>query len=148
MALARVEREARAVAALSHPNIRGIFGLERQDDLAFAVMELLEGESLRERLFRGALPVRKAIEHAVQIAQGLAAAHNRGIVTERPTACRRRSALKSLRRPSRGGSPRRPPRTPPCTGRADRVPGRRSKRAARELKKPPRHTAVRSGRNP
>jgi serine/threonine protein kinase/Tol biopolymer transport system component len=80
LALARFEREAHAVAALSHPNILAIHDYGRIDDHAFAVMELLEGETLRERLASGPVPVRKAIEFAVQIATGLAAAHERGIV--------------------------------------------------------------------
>ncbi|HEY3120559.1 MAG TPA: serine/threonine-protein kinase, partial [Vicinamibacteria bacterium] len=79
-ALARFEREARAVAQLSHPNILAIHDVGRQDQVAYAVMELLEGESLRDRLRRGALPVRKAVEYAVQIAEGLSAAHDKGIV--------------------------------------------------------------------
>lgn len=79
-ALARFEREAKAVAALSHPNILAIFDVGREGDQAFAVMELLEGETLRERLNGGATSARKAVELAAQIAAGLAAAHERGIV--------------------------------------------------------------------
>jgi hypothetical protein len=79
-ALARFEREAQAVAALSHPNILAIHDFGQQGDTAYAVMELLEGETLRARLAHGALPARKAVELAVQIAEGLAAAHEKGIV--------------------------------------------------------------------
>jgi eukaryotic-like serine/threonine-protein kinase len=79
-ALQRFEREAKAVAALSHPNILAIHDFGRHDGRAFAVMELLEGESLRERLTAGALPLRKAIETGAHIARGLAAAHEKGIV--------------------------------------------------------------------
>jgi Tol biopolymer transport system component len=79
-ALARFEREAKAVAALSHPNILGIFDFGTHDGVVYAAMELLEGENLRERLSSGALPPRKAIEYALQIASGLAAAHEKGIV--------------------------------------------------------------------
>jgi len=79
-ALARFEREAKAVAALSHPNILAIFDFGQQDGTAYAVTELLEGETLRERLKAGALPTRKAAELAIQIAHGLAAAHAKGIV--------------------------------------------------------------------
>ncbi|HJW09411.1 MAG TPA: serine/threonine-protein kinase [Holophagaceae bacterium] len=78
--LARFEREAKAVAALSHPNILGLFDIGKQDGTSYAVMELLEGESLRERLGRGPLPPRKATELAAQMAHGLAAAHGRGII--------------------------------------------------------------------
>jgi Tol biopolymer transport system component len=77
---ARFEREARAVAALSHSNIVAIYEFGRRDGLDFAVMELLEGESLRDRLAARPLPVRKAMEYGGQIAQGLAAAHDKGIV--------------------------------------------------------------------
>lgn len=79
-ALARLEREARAIAALSHPNILGIFDFSRHDGVTFAVMELLEGETLRDRLAEGNLPSRKAVEFALQIVRGLAAAHEKGIV--------------------------------------------------------------------
>src|SRR5439155_23779902 len=78
--LARFEREARAVAALSHPNILGIHDLSSADGVTFAAMELLEGETLRERMKESGLPVRKATDYAIQMAQGLAAAHERGIV--------------------------------------------------------------------
>ena len=66
-ALARFEREAKAVAALSHPNILAIHDFGRERGIAYAVMELLEGETLRERLEAGAIPQRKALEYALQI---------------------------------------------------------------------------------
>jgi Tol biopolymer transport system component/tRNA A-37 threonylcarbamoyl transferase component Bud32 len=79
-ALGRFEREAKAVAALSHPNILAIFDFGRDGSTAYAVTELLEGESLRTALAGGKLPLRKAVEYALQIARGLAAAHETGIV--------------------------------------------------------------------
>ena len=80
VALARFEREAQAVAALSHPNILAIHDFGVEGGTRYAVMELLEGETLRARLDHGALPARKATEFATQIAEGLAAAHEKGIV--------------------------------------------------------------------
>ena len=79
-ALARFEREAKAVAALNHTNITGIFDIGRLDDTAYAVMELLEGETLRDRLQQGPLTPRKTIELAIQMAHGLAAAHDKGVI--------------------------------------------------------------------
>jgi Tol biopolymer transport system component len=78
--LARFEREAKAVALLSHANILSIFDFGTHDGRAYAAMELLEGETLRERLARGALTVRKTTECAIQVARGLAAAHEKGLV--------------------------------------------------------------------
>lgn len=78
--LARFEREAKAVAALNHPNITGLFDIGREGTTAYAVMELLEGESLRSRLMQGPLSPRLATELAVQMAHGLAAAHDKGVV--------------------------------------------------------------------
>lgn len=80
VALGRFEREAKSVAATSHPNILAIFDVGRADRIAFAVTELLEGGTLRARLGAGPIPVRKVIEYAVQIAEGLGAAHDKGIV--------------------------------------------------------------------
>ena len=98
-ALARFEREAKAVAALSHPNILAIFDFGREQGTAYAVMELLDGQTLRETLGqtpekgsgtgrqsaaagapRATVSTRKALDYAVQIARGLAAAHEKGIV--------------------------------------------------------------------
>ncbi len=79
-ALARFEREARAVAALTHPNILSIHEFGTDQGVAYAVMELLDGETLRERIARGRLPWRKAAGFAIQVADGLAAAHDKGIV--------------------------------------------------------------------
>jgi hypothetical protein len=78
--LARFDREAKAVAALSHPNILALHDAGTEDGVTFAVMELLDGESLRERLTHGPMPVRRAIETTVQIAKGLAAAHAKGLI--------------------------------------------------------------------
>jgi serine/threonine protein kinase/Tol biopolymer transport system component len=78
-ALARFEREAQAVAALSHPNILAVHDFGRADAHAFVVFELLDGGTLRERLTSGPVPLRKAIDYARQVADGLAAAHARGI---------------------------------------------------------------------
>jgi serine/threonine protein kinase len=78
--LRRCEQEARAVAALNHPNILAIYDIGTREGAPFIVSELLEGESLRNRLSGGAMPVRKAIENGVQLGQGLAAAHEKSIV--------------------------------------------------------------------
>src|SRR5215472_13239351 len=78
--LRRFEQEARTIAALSHPNILGIHDIGTQDGAPFLVSELLEGQSLRERLDADPLPARRAIEYALGIARGLAAAHEKGIV--------------------------------------------------------------------
>jgi eukaryotic-like serine/threonine-protein kinase len=78
--LARFEREAQAVAALSHPNILAIHDFRTDAGVAYAVTELLEGDTLRARLADGALPVRKAIEIGIGVARGIAAAHGRGFV--------------------------------------------------------------------
>jgi len=76
----RFEQEARAASALSHPNVCAVFDLGTYQGAPFVVMELLEGETLRSRLSSGPVPVRKAIEWAAQIARGLAAAHEKGIL--------------------------------------------------------------------
>jgi serine/threonine protein kinase len=78
--LRRFEQEAQVLGALSHPNLLAIYDVGAQDGTHFLVSELLEGESLRQRLEEGALPLRKAMELGVQIAKGLAAAHEKGIV--------------------------------------------------------------------
>src|SRR6202041_3801062 len=78
--LRRFEQEARAVAALNDPNILAIHDIGEQDGAPFIVSELLEGSSLRSELESGALSSRKAADYAVQIAHGLAAAHDKGII--------------------------------------------------------------------
>jgi len=78
--LRRFEQEARTVAALSHPNIVALYDIGTHDGAPYLVSELLEGRTLRDRLESGCLPVRQAVETAVQIARGLAAAHEKGIV--------------------------------------------------------------------
>jgi WD40 repeat protein len=79
-ALARFEREAHSVAALNHPNILSIHDFASEAGVAYAVTELLEGETLRELVAGKPLPIRKAIDYSRQICAGLAAAHARGIV--------------------------------------------------------------------
>jgi eukaryotic-like serine/threonine-protein kinase len=78
--LRRFEQEARAAAALNHPNILAVYQMATHEGVSYMVSELLDGETLRERLRRGPIPLRKAIDYAVQIAHGLAAAHDKGIV--------------------------------------------------------------------
>lgn len=78
--LRRFEQESRAVAALNHPSILAIFDVGQSDGSPFLVTELLQGESLRDLLDRGPLPQRKVIHYGVQIADGLAAAHEKGVV--------------------------------------------------------------------
>jgi Tol biopolymer transport system component len=76
----RFENEARAVAALNHPHILAVHDVGTDGDVSYVVFELVEGETLRQRLARETLPPRKAVEHAIQLCRGLAAAHARDIL--------------------------------------------------------------------
>jgi serine/threonine protein kinase len=78
--LARFEREARLLAALNHPNIATIHGLEESDGTHFLVLEYVPGETLAERIKRGAIPVDEALPLFRQIAEGLEAAHENGVI--------------------------------------------------------------------
>ena len=76
----RLDREAKAVAALSHPHICALFDIGHQDGTDFLVMEFLEGETLAQRLMRGKLPIDEALRAGFQIADALATAHKAGII--------------------------------------------------------------------
>src|SRR5215510_2017612 len=76
--LQRFEQEARAAAALNHPNILAVYDIGSHESAPYIVSELLAGQTLRETM--GGLSIRKALDYAIQIAQGLAAAHEKGIV--------------------------------------------------------------------
>src|SRR5579864_9094840 len=76
----RFEQEARAAAALNHPNIVAIYDVGTDNGTPYIVSELLEGQTLRKALAEGAVPVRRAADYALQIVQGLIAAHERRIV--------------------------------------------------------------------
>src|SRR5437667_5285380 len=78
--LRRFEQEARAAAALNHPNILAVFQMGTYEGAPYLVSELLDGGTLREQLRRGPLPIRKVTDYAIQTAHGLAAAHDKGIV--------------------------------------------------------------------
>src|SRR5271168_2170126 len=78
--LRRFETEARAVATLNHPNILSIHDIGTHEGAPYLVSECLEGQSLRQELSGGALPLRRAVEYGTEIAQGLAAAHDKGII--------------------------------------------------------------------
>jgi serine/threonine protein kinase len=77
--LRRFEQEARATAALNHPNILAVFDIGTHDESLYVVTELLEGETLRQRIQSGPLPARKATDYALQMARGVAAAHDQGV---------------------------------------------------------------------
>src|SRR5437667_5254041 len=78
--VARFEREARVLASLNHPNIAAIYGLEQSGERKFLVMELVDGETLAERITRGPIPVEESLEIAKQICEALESAHEKGIV--------------------------------------------------------------------
>jgi eukaryotic-like serine/threonine-protein kinase len=78
--LRRFEHEARAAGALNHPNILSVFDIGVQDGVPYVVTELLEGETLKDRMQRGPLPLRECLDAARQLAAGLATAHDKGIV--------------------------------------------------------------------
>ena len=78
--LARFEREARVLASLNHPHIGAIYGVEDAEGVRALVLELVDGETLAERIQRGRLPMPEALHHARQIAEALDAAHEKGII--------------------------------------------------------------------
>jgi serine/threonine protein kinase len=78
--MARFEREAKLLASLNHPNIASIYGLEQADGKRFLVLELVEGQTLAGRLHKGPLPIEEALEVCRQIAEGLEAAHEKGVI--------------------------------------------------------------------
>ena len=78
--LARFEREAKLLASLNHPNIAAIYGLEEHNGTRFLVLELVEGDTLADRLKRGAIPVEESLKLALQIAEALEAAHEKGVI--------------------------------------------------------------------
>ena len=78
--LDRFEREARALAHVSHPNIAGIHGVEEQDGTRYLVLEFVDGETLADRIDRGPLELEEAIDIACQIAAGVGAAHDAGVI--------------------------------------------------------------------
>ena len=78
--LARFEREAKMLAALNHPNIASIYGLEQSGDQRFLVLELAEGETLQEKLDKGSMDAEDALELCRQVCDGLGAAHEKGVI--------------------------------------------------------------------
>ena len=78
--LQRFEREAKALASLNHPRVAQIYGVDRVGELCFLVLELVEGETLQDALARGPLPVREALDVCAQVADGLEAAHEAGVI--------------------------------------------------------------------
>ena len=78
--LARFEREAKLLASLNHPNIAAIYGFEHSGEIHFLVLELVEGDTLAERVAKGPLPVEEALEVCRQIAEGVEAAHDKGVI--------------------------------------------------------------------
>ncbi len=78
--LARFEREAKLLASLNHPNIAAIHSFEHADEIHFLVLELVPGETLAEKVAKGPVPVKEALEVCRQIAEGVEAAHEKGVI--------------------------------------------------------------------
>jgi serine/threonine protein kinase len=78
--VSRFQREAEVLASLNHPNIAAIYDLQQANDARFLVLELVDGETLADRIARGSIPVREALDIAKQIAEALEAAHELGVV--------------------------------------------------------------------
>ena len=78
--VARFQREAKLLASLNHPNIAAIYGLEESDGIHFLVLELIEGDTLADRLKHGAIPAEESLKLALQIAEALEAAHEKGVI--------------------------------------------------------------------
>ena len=78
--VARFQREAKLLASLNHPNIASIYGLEESEGTNFLVLELIEGETLRDRIKAGPIPVEESLKLALQIAEALEAAHEKGVI--------------------------------------------------------------------
>ncbi len=78
--VARFQREAKLLASLNHPNIAAIYGLEKSGETNFLVMELVEGQTLDDRIKSGPVPVEEALKLALQIAEALEAAHDKGVI--------------------------------------------------------------------
>jgi Tol biopolymer transport system component len=78
--VARFQREAKLLASLNHPNIAAIYGLEESDGVHFLVMELIEGDTLKDRIKTGPIPVEEALKFALQMAEALEAAHEKGVI--------------------------------------------------------------------
>ena len=98
---ARFEQEARSASALNHPHIVSLLDIGEQEDLAYIVMELVEGKTLRQLLASGPQPIRRVLDIAVQVAEGLAKAHSAGIVHRRPEARQRHLLQRRLCEDSR-----------------------------------------------
>ena len=78
--VARFEREAKLLASLNHPNIAAIHGLEESGGTHFLVLELVEGDALADRIRKGPIPVEESVKLALQIAEALEAAHEKGVI--------------------------------------------------------------------
>jgi len=78
--VARFQREAKLLASLSHPNIAAIYGLEASDQTNFLVLELVEGDTLADRIKAGPIPVEESLKLALQITEALEAAHEKGVI--------------------------------------------------------------------
>ena len=98
---ARFEREARTVSSLNHPHICQLYDIGSQDATAYLVMEYLDGETLADRLRKGPLPLKQALEFGMQITEALATAHHGGILHRdlKPASGHRRFCTASVRRP-------------------------------------------------
>ena len=78
--VARFEREAKLLASLNHPNIASIYGFEQSEGMHYLILELVDGETLAERIARGSIPVEELLDIAIQIADALEEAHEKGVI--------------------------------------------------------------------